>query len=479
MNFFATGWKTLLRCPIPGFVPKARFPRARLINNIPFQDDLTPMDDDLFNLEDFQEYKEAPDVLALKRELGIENKPISKKVYRSNQKLDSSLSKTFEDSLNNSSLRTFDDYCNAKESVVFISKLLDPYLNLAIEDHIFKCMRIPEKGAISCNRLLFYVNSPCVVIGKNQNPWKEVNLPLLTNLRLPLIRRRSGGGTVVHDSGNVNFSFMTTRDKFDRLVFANLVTDAVNSVLPASSQVMVNERGDIVTENDQKKVSGSAYKISKGKSYHHGTMLLNSRLDVLRQLLHRDESLLGTVNSQAAVTSVKSCVSNLEIDSEVFIKRVTAKFQDEYGIPKARKEKSGEKDAFDQTELLGLDDLVSAFAPKTSPIYEIDKNCQIPDEIINTRKSLMQWEWKYGATPKFLHHFENSDRQTHVQFDVGQKAQVTGVQVQGSTEAVESFKFLKEAISNGSVSYTGSSVAGYVLDDKLSEWIGRAIDGTS
>ena len=62
-------------------------------------------------------------------------------------------------------------------------------------------MPIPENDSKeNYNRLMFYKNWPCAVIGKNQNPWKEVNLPLLNSLHIPLVRRRSGGGTVVHDS---------------------------------------------------------------------------------------------------------------------------------------------------------------------------------------------------------------------------------------------------------------------------------------
>lgn len=502
--------------------------RFRKIHNVPFQDDLTPIDDDIFNLQDFQQYKEAPDVLALKRKLGIpidyggleaefpmlnqkkngKNLPADLKTLSLNKESLVPVS-SMEESTKATNLVTFQDFCKAKEPVVFVSKLLDPFLNLAIEDYIFSTMSVPSKSETNCNRLLFYTNTPCVVIGKNQNPWKEVNVPLLTDLRLPLVRRRSGGGTVVHDLGNVNYSFMTTRDSFDRFTFANLVKDAVNRLASTQKQVMVNDRGDIITKHDAKKVSGSAYKISRDKSYHHGTMLLNLKLDVLRQLLHRDSSKLGVVSTVAAVSSVKSPVTNLEISSDEFIEAVTDQFENSYGVrTRSDQEKVGsiasgynqtqsqtfsqdfgqnfsqnfaeDADEIDQTELLGLGDFIEAFSPKSCPSFEIDASCELPQEILKTKDELMKWDWKFGSTPKFLHSLEHPGRDLRVVIEVGPKAQITDVTIEGPSEAVESFKFLKQVIENGqSVTYTGSNVAGYVLDDELSDWIGTAIDGTS
>ncbi|WPK26897.1 hypothetical protein PUMCH_004265 [Australozyma saopauloensis] len=455
---------------------------SRSTHNVPFQDDLTPLDDDLFNLQDFQEYKEAPDVLALRKKYGAEEQMIPKKqkthIPQNSEELPEHNASSDQQRL---LPKTFQEHCEAKEPVVFISRLLNPYLNLALEDYIYHAMGIPAKGSQNWNRLLFYVNSPCVVIGKNQNPWKEVNLPLLTNLRLPLVRRRSGGGTVVHDNGNVNYSFMTTRDNFDRFTFANLVKNAVNSLAKPSKHVMVNDRGDIVTKSDNKKVSGSAYKISRGKSYHHGTMLLNLKLDVLRELLHRDESKLGSVHSLAAISSVKSLVTNLELELTNFIDAVTAMFQDLYGILKDQDDAAVESEEdLNQTELLGLSDFVSAFTPKSSLVFEIDEDVKLPDDIHKTKDELMQWEWRFGSTPKFLHHFVHPSREVKVEIEVGAKAAITKVEVEGPSKAVESFQFLKEAVEKGrTVLYTGSNVAGYVLDDELSEWIGEAIDGTS
>ena len=91
--------------------------------------------------------------------------------------------------------------------VVFISQSEDIFSNLAIEAWLYKnwCFR-------KRHLLLLWRNSPCVVIGRHQNPFKEVHLPYLESAGVPYARRQSGGGAVYHDLGNLNCSFFTPRD---------------------------------------------------------------------------------------------------------------------------------------------------------------------------------------------------------------------------------------------------------------------------
>lgn len=464
--------KVLFRCLRRPVLPLIR---TRRIHQVPFQDDLSPIDEELFNLGDFKDYKEAPDVRAYRERLGMEvkeevSRPLSRSL-KQKEPLDTEKKEGIPVPMSR-----FEEACHSREPVVFVSKLSNPYVNLAIEDYIYNKMPLPQQEN-NCNRLVFYVNSPCVVIGKNQNPWKEVNLPLLNNLRIPLVRRRSGGGTVVHDSGNVNYSFMTTKDKFDRHTFAHLVKDAVNSVAPVQKQITVTERGDIVTKEGNLKVSGSAYKLSKGRSYHHGTMLLNLRLDILRQLLHRDEEKIGYVTSEKSVSSVKSPVTNLEIEQESFIESVISQFQEQYGV--SSKVDKPEDEEFDQTELLGLDDFVLGFSKKDCRVVYVEEGDELPEEIAKVRDELMDWDWKYGATMPFTHTFNHKD--FTVEFSIAKKGLVESFTLHGANENItQSFEFLQLVLNRGdSIKYTGSNIAGYITDDELSEWIGEAIDGTT
>lgn len=441
--------------------PLARPAQLRRIH-VPFQDDLTPADDELFNLEGFRDYKELPDVKAYRKRLGLEN----------GDEQAETKSEALESPVTPSSLV---DAAAAKKPLVFVSRLSNPYLNLAIEDYVYHNMPVPAAGEPNCNRLMFYVNLPCVVIGKNQNPWREVNLPLLNSLRLPLVRRRSGGGTVVHDMGNVNYSFMTTKDAFDRYTFANVVCDAVNKIALDEKQIMVNERGDIVTVQDQLKVSGSAYKLSKGRLYHHGTMLLDLRLDVLKQLLHREE-LLGRVESLASVQSVKLPVTNLHLDSEAFIEAVSAGFREAFGTVEEAPEKDPED--MNDNELFGLQDFVNAFSERLCETFVVDENTELPEEVTKLRDELTLWEWKFGSTAKFTHHFDHKERGFQIELDVV-KGRLRGLRFEGLEKDKEAMEFLETMLQRDGVPYTGSDVAGFITDDELSEWLGNAIDGLS
>ena len=196
---------------------------------------------------------------------------------------------------------------------IYISRSLDPFLNLSIEHYLLQTS--PPTSTI----LFLYVNRPCVVIGRNQNPWLEVDLDLLQRPRasdrtrhvdgkaasppwerVQLVRRRSGGGTVFHDEGNVNYSVVCPTAHFSRDRHAEMVTRALRG---KNLRARVNERHDIVLDQGSLleaqdwpdatdmhrtmfrprsekspplKVSGSAYKMTRLRSLHHGTCLLAS-----------------------------------------------------------------------------------------------------------------------------------------------------------------------------------------------------------
>lgn len=464
-------------------------PSLRRIHQVPFSEDLTEVDEDLFNLAEFKNYRESPEVQAHRRKLGLEEDQTEE--HKNKHGKEKPLA---NDSHVDFSATSFASACEVAKPVVFVSRFSNPYLNLALEDYVYNKMPLPQCG--NANRLMFYVNSPCVVIGKNQNPWNEVNVPLLNSLKIPLVRRRSGGGTVVHDTGNVNYSFMTTKDKFDRHTFANLVASAVNLIMVANG-IKVTERGDIVTMQDSLKVSGSAYKLSRGKSYHHGTMLLSLNLQVLRQLLHREPDKVGHVQSQAAIASVRLKVANLGIGNEEFIEAVTAGFKETHGeVADCAKNDNvgvnetndkvknrGEESEFDldQTELLGLDDFVLAYSGRECLVFEITDVTEIPEEVEKVKNELMEWEWKFGATLKFIHTFQNPEQDFKVIFSVGKKAILESFELVGAPEEIkEHFSFLQLVLERGDeVKYKGSDIAGFITDDNISDWIGESIDGTT
>ena len=217
------------------------------------------------------------------------------------------------------------------QNQLYISTSRNPFLNLSIEHFL---LQISPSNSRIC---FLYINEPSVVIGRNQNPWLEVNLPALarSDPRIQLVRRRSGGGAVFHDEGNLNYCAICPIGEFVRDKHAEMVTAAIRSF---QRRARVNSRHDIVldqgdyapmnlrrtnnyiedlhrtvyhTDDTQRpplKVSGSAFKIIKGRALHHGTCLLScDRLSSISHLLHAPGR--GFISAKG-VESVRSPVGN-------------------------------------------------------------------------------------------------------------------------------------------------------------------------
>ena len=195
----------------------------------------------------------------------------------------------------------------ASKYQIYLSQTHDPFVNLSIEH--FLLQKSPPDSTV----LFLYVNRPCVVIGRNQNPWLETNLKMLRDApalgldprrnateSVALVRRRSGGGTVFHDYGNLNYCVICPAADFTRDKHAKMVTQAMRTLTP---RARVNERHDIVLDQGNSdegedhegnedlystpyhqigvnpvslKVSGSAYKLTRQRALHHGTCLVSS-----------------------------------------------------------------------------------------------------------------------------------------------------------------------------------------------------------
>ena len=219
---------------------------------------------------------------------------------------------------------------SSRPDLIYVSTSTDPFENLAIEHHLLN-HGPPDDGV-----LFLYVNRPCVVIGRNQNPWIECNLKALSQgLRTPqrdahssrealqheevlLVRRRSGGGTVFHDLGNLNYSIIVPHDRtFTRRRYPEMIVQALQKHFVSKGDgqrhISVNERNDIVLKTPASdgplKISGSAYKLTRGKALTHGTLLFAS------PNLHRISDILRSPGKPylkaKGVESVRSPVGNL------------------------------------------------------------------------------------------------------------------------------------------------------------------------
>lgn len=154
----------------------------------------------------------------------------------------------------------------------------DPRINLAIEEY---ALRNFNPGN---DYLLFYINEPSIIIGRNQNTLEEINFDYVEEKGLHVVRRVSGGGAVYHDFGNLNFSFITNHDikslnnfgKFTEPVTKILNKMGVPAELKGRNDVLVND----------KKISGNAQFSTGKRMLHHGTLLLDSDLDEVSKALN-------------------------------------------------------------------------------------------------------------------------------------------------------------------------------------------------
>lgn len=128
---------------------------------------------------------------------------------------------------------------------VFISQSNDIFTNLALEDWLYKNFDFSNHHV-----MLLWVNSPCVVIGRHQNPWLEANCGYLSERGMQLARRNSGGGTVYHDNGNLNLTFFTPREQYNRRRNLEMMSTALNREWGLKSEITKKE--DIIVDGNYK-----------------------------------------------------------------------------------------------------------------------------------------------------------------------------------------------------------------------------------
>eukprot|EP01127_Copromyxa_protea_P019586 TRINITY_DN63_c0_g1_i14.p1 TRINITY_DN63_c0_g1~~TRINITY_DN63_c0_g1_i14.p1 ORF type:complete len:310 (-),score=65.81 TRINITY_DN63_c0_g1_i14:10-939(-) len=224
----------------------------------------------------------------------------------------------------------------------------------------------------SVQTLFLWRNNPTVVIGKHQNPWKECHLQQMEDLGVTLVRRQSGGGSVYQDLGNSCFTFLSSRNAFDIDRNTQIIIDALNTKF--NIQAQKSGRNDITV--GEKKISGSAFKKSLDRSFHHGTLLVDVDLDNLQKFLNPSKAKLQS----KGVDSVKARVLNLKeinpsINHDTLSQALVEQFFDTYQ---------------DTCEIKDLDTQELQSIPKIKEYYE----------------KLIDWDWRYGKTPEFTHHVE-------------------------------------------------------------------------
>ncbi len=251
----------------------------------------------------------------------------------------------------------------------------NPYFNLAMEEYLFNLDD-------NTDYVLLWQNEPTIVIGKNQNTAEEINSEYVKEKGIHVVRRITGGGAVYHDLGNLNFTFINKGSEKKELDFKKFTLPIIKALEKLGVKAELSGRNDITI--DQKKFSGNAQYVKKGKVLHHGTLLLNSKMDELSKALKVSEDKFRS----KGVKSVRSRVTNisdyLSMDISVLeFKELLLKYM------------------FDEDTELTEGKLSEAALKEVNSLME---------------NRYLKWEWNYGYSPEF--NVRHSKRFEHGKIDV-------------------------------------------------------------
>lgn len=286
---------------------------------------------------------------------------------------------------------------------VFVAEHHDPWFNLATEDWLFR--NFEENHHV----LFLWRNKPCIVIGRYQNPWNECDLQAMEHDGVILARRQSGGGAVYHDLGNTNFTFMSPRGEYDKDRNFSIIIKALGRFGVTAVQ---SGRNDLLVE--ERKVSGSAFRMATKKAFHHGTLLINADMGKLPGYLTPDKQKLQS----KGVRSVASRVANLtefnsDITHESLSKAIIETFFETYG------------------QRCEPEELTLERLSKERSLYE-------------TYTKYSDWEWRFGSTPRFAHPIEKRFPWGKVTMDLEvHDARIKHVQIFSDAISVELIEFLQ------------------------------------
>lgn len=279
----------------------------------------------------------------------------------------------------------------------YVMKSNDIRRNLATEQYLMNEINFDEP------LLLFYIEGPCIIVGRNQNTLEEINKKYVDEHGIVVTRRLSGGGAVYQDLGNLCFSFVVDSDSEefgDFKSFVQPIVDALHDM--GATSVEVSGRNDILV--DGKKFSGNAMYTKGGKTFSHGTLMLDVDLSVIPNALTVPEDKIKS----KGIKSVRSRVTNLKpYLSPEYQNLTTPEFRDRL-----------------LKELFHVEDL-SQIKDKEYHLTDEDQEGinKIFDDVYNN------WNWVYGNSPEFTvkkrQHFTAGTIDARFQVDDGKITNVT------------------------------------------------------
>ncbi|WP_028560424.1 lipoate--protein ligase [Paenibacillus pinihumi] len=312
--------------------------------------------------------------------------------------------------------------------------ITDPALNLALEEYALR--RLPMTDSY----LLFYINEPSIIIGKNQNTIEEINAEYVKEKQLHVVRRLSGGGAVYHDLGNLNFSFITADDgesfhnfrKFTEPVIETLRQLGVDADLTGRNDIQVGER----------KISGNAQFATKGRMFSHGTLLFNSEMEHVASALKVKAMKVASKSTK----SVRSRVANI---SEFLTEPLT----------------------IEQFRSRILQHIFGTAEESGIYRYELtDEDWTEVRKLADER--YRNWDWNYGRSPKF-------NLRSASKFPVGiietlldiEEGRIAGIKIYGDFFGVKDVAELEHMLTG--IRYEEGAIASALENVDLTGYFGK------
>ncbi len=286
-----------------------------------------------------------------------------------------------------------------------LSENTDPCFNLASEEVLLKS-RTEEY-------FLLYRNRPSIVVGKHQNTLAEINLPFVEENGINVVRRISGGGTVFHDLGNLNFAFITSGREGELVDYNRHTRPIIAGMKKMGLDVTLGKRNELLL--GQKKISGTASHVFKQRALHHGTLLFSSEMTDLSRAL---KVKVGKFKDRA-VKSIRSEVTNIR------------------------------EHLIDKMEMDDFQKRLFAYVMESmeGTLYQYSENDLSQITTLSETK-FSSWEWNFGYSPRyqFTKTFGYGEAEISIHMNV-EKGVITVINVEGDFLGSRDIHALEELLA--------------------------------
>ncbi|MBD3615052.1 MAG: lipoate--protein ligase [Gracilimonas sp.] len=318
--------------------------------------------------------------------------------------------------------------------MIFIDNegITKPQINLALEEYALRNFGESE------DYLLFYINEPSIIIGRNQNTLEEINDGYVRDNGIHVVRRMSGGGAVYHDLGNLNFSFITKYKQENLHNFLKFNEPVIQILKEMGVPAEMSGRNDILA--DGKKISGNAQFSTRKRMFSHGTLLFNSDLGEVANALNVKMSKIESKGHK----SVRSRVANIIefIDTEMSVTEFRSRLLE--GLYK-------DQDSFETYRLT---------QNEWKAVHELRK------------EKYGNWDWNYGKSPKF--NIQRSKRfpvgEIDLRLDV-QKGHIKNMKIYGDFFGKESVQEVEDLLKG--VRYEPEDIAASIEKVNIEDYFGN------